>query len=195
MSRSRLMHRTLLLWLLLATHSTTAASPAETTDSCEVPAPITAPFLLSLNQIPRAEPAEDPDGCFWELVRGGMPLVPELIELTFDATITRHLVPLFGGSYAVGDIATVALMQIAEMPVLDLVMSLDPDAPTECGFCAYWDFVRADPKHRLMLRAELHRWYEEHASQLQWKPNAYQPAGGIWGLPVKPERPADEVEN
>lgn len=187
MSRSSLMDRIVLLWLMLVTCSTTAAFPVEPVDSCEVPAPVTASFLLSLNQIPRAEPAEDPDGCFWELVKEGRPLIPELLELTSDATITRHLVPLFGGSYAVGDIATVALMQIVEIPVLDLVMSLDPDAPTECGFCAYWNFVRADPERRVMLRDELRDWYDEHANQLAWKPNPYIPAGGIWGMPVNPE--------
>lgn len=185
MPRSELIHRTLALCLLLATSGATSAS-AEPVDRCDLPVPLTASFLLSLDQIPRAEPFDGSEACFWEVVEGGLPLVPEVLELIPEATITRHLVPLFGGSYAVGDIATAALMKIINVPLLELVIRLDPEASRECGFCAYWRFVRADPENRVVLRDGLREWFDENASNLVWRPNSYMPPGGIWELPAEP---------
>lgn len=114
----------------------------------------------------------DPD--YLALVARGLSVVPELADQLEDSTPTPQMVPLFGGTWAVGDVAMAAISDIIrDVPWLEFVTGRpDPDnvpIVQSCGFCAYWDYVRATPANRRTLRGEFARWYKQHRDELVWK--------------------------
>lgn len=105
---------------------------------CDVPNPLTAAYLANLSAIPYSIETGDGDPCFWALVDNGLTIVPELLKLMEDPTMTGHRVPLFGGEYAVGDTALDLLGDIIlDTPVVELLAGLESEQFKTCGYCVY----------------------------------------------------------
>ncbi len=147
--------------LMFGVGSTSGARGQE----CEIPRPMTAHFLMTLEEIPQYGGG---DPCFWEVVDFGLPVLSELTDLLDDPTITRHTVPLFGGRYAVGDIALRMIQIIVLLPVVDLLPNEDPESFDNCGYCVYWKFVREKPANREALKANIEKWISDHFADLRW---------------------------
>ena len=127
------------------------------------------------------------DVIFWNIVRQNIDIVPMLIEKLTDTTPLKDVyVPNFGGLYAVADVADVAIGEIIHgIPTLKL-MGVEFDQHG-CGYCVYWNYLRADIHHREKFQAAMATWYAENASKLVWiESNAFEsmdcpadhPAGG-----------------
>ncbi len=103
------------------------------------------------------------EGCgdrfFWKAVTEGKKMVPSLINKLADTTLTKAPVPNFGGYYTVADVAYSAMQQIiANIPTFDL-LGVAYDS-SECGYCAYWNYLRADFDHRKDFQKEVRKWEE-----------------------------------
>ena len=152
---------------------------AEAPERCELPRPISQEFLLGITEIPFGKDTDaGGDVCHWEIVSLGLPAIPELLPLVDDPTITPLLVPLFGGSYAVGDIALRLIGSIVNVPVVELIPSFDPGEFQACGFCVYWNFVRKSPSNWQALRHAVEDWYSTHLRDLKWRPVPQSRSGG-----------------
>jgi hypothetical protein len=142
------------------------------------------------------------DGCgdaaFWAVVRDGLDALPLLVELLDDASPTRAVVPNFGGSYAVGDVALEAIEEIVHhIPTFELVgVTFD----SECGGCAWWRFVRASPANRARVKKAVAAWLRNAKPKLvRSSSNGFEnldcvdycthPAGGHYELPSAAVRP------
>jgi hypothetical protein len=69
-----------------------------------------------------------------------------------------------------------------------MVVGLDSELPSHCGFCAYWHYVRAEPENRQRLRSSLRSWLDDNLHKLQWSPNPNHEASGRFELPTQ-DRP------
>lgn len=136
------------------------------------------------------------DPQFWEAVKGKLEVVPELIRLLRDTTLTEAPVPNFGGQYAVGDVAWSALQEIIHgMPEWGPkgvgLLGVEFDRHN-CGYCAYWDHLREDPQNRIAFSKAVKRWYKRNRKDLIWVESQYfatcdgcrnHPNGGHFELP------------
>lgn len=108
------------------------------------------------------------DTTFWALVSTKDTLFHELIDLVDDTTSTQVEVPNFGGRYAVGDAALAVLQEILwDIHPLRLV-GLQPSST--CGYCTYWEFVRASKANRDKLERKLKAWYAKKKRWMGWVP-------------------------
>lgn len=97
------------------------------------------------------------DRIFWKVVKLGKDVVPYLINQLDDTTQTLAEVPNFGGYYTVADVAYVAMQEIiAGIPTFDL-MEIEFDS-LGCGYCAYWNHLRADISNRKHFQREVRKW-------------------------------------
>src|SRR5262245_44855101 len=74
--------------------------------------PVTAACLASLSMDPSGPEMEIADPRYLEIVARGQAAIPELQALLANATPTDQVVPLFGGTWAIGDIAMSVLSDI-----------------------------------------------------------------------------------
>lgn len=122
-----------------------------------------------LKAIPES-PCADP--LYWRAVQAGKTQIPALIHKLSDTTLTAAPVPNFGGQYAVGDIAWTVLREIIhDLPVWQL-LGVEFDR-WNCGYCTYWNHLRAAQKHRHAFRKAVRRWYRKHRRQLYWVQSEY----------------------
>jgi len=153
-------------------------------DPCRVP---DAACLVRLSMDPSGPNLQVGDPTYLTLARRGMAIVPALIDLVDDPTYTDQRVPLFGGNWAVGDIAHSLLSDIApDIPWLELVTGRsDPEndhAYRSCGYCAYWNYVRESPAHRVELRKSVSAWFARNRERLHWKSDPQRLTGGAFVL-------------
>lgn len=130
------------------------------------------------------------DSLYWEAVSGKLEILPQLIRLIGDTTATAASVPNFGGQYRVGDVAWSAVQEIIHgLPIWEL-LGVEFDRHN-CGYCAYWNHLRADPKNRIAFSKAVKRWYKKHRKNLIWvKSQRFEtcdgcrnhPNGGHWEL-------------
>ena len=164
--------------VLLLNAPATAAQPG---GSCT---PVTAKCLASLSMEPVGPEMEIADPLYLRIVARGLAAVPELAALLEDPTATAQPVPLFGGTWAVGDIARCALSDILrDAPWLSFVSPGARKAGKDCGFCAYWQYVRASRRNRATLARHFRAWYSLHRTTLTWKPSPHSLTGGSFVLP------------
>lgn len=97
------------------------------------------------------------DSLFWRIVGQKKAIVPYLIDRLDDTTQTEVFVPNFGGYYTVADIAYTAMQEIIDrIPTFELLgIPFDQEG---CGYCAYWDYLRADIRHRRHFQREVRKW-------------------------------------
>jgi len=146
--------------------------------------PVTAKCLASLSMQPVGPEMEVADPIYLSIVARGLSAVPELAALLENPTATAQPVPLFGGTWAVGDIARSALSDIVrDVPWLTFVSADALKAGKDCGFCAYWQYVRASRRNRAALTRHFRAWYSLHRATLTWKPSPHSLTGGSYVLP------------
>lgn len=142
---------------------------AELVPQCK---PVTAACLSSLSMEPWGPEMEVGDPRYLEIVSRGLGAMPELIALLEDDTPTSQLVPLFGGTWAVGDIAMSAISDtVRGIPWTMFVPEEARQVSEWCGFCAYWNYVRACKQNRVSLMERFAEWYSQHAVELVWEAN------------------------
>ena len=107
------------------------------------------------------------DKIFWDVVRQKQIVIPLLIEKLSDTTNTLATVNVFGGRWAVGDIAFAALEELIKgVPTFELLgVRFDKSG---CGYCAYWDQVRESLDNRTRFQSAFHKWYETNKHKLVW---------------------------
>ena len=165
--------------LLLSAPATAGQQPAP----CNA---VTAKCLASLSMEPSGPEMAVSDPVYLKIVSRGLAVVPELAALLDNHTATPQPVPLFGGTWAVGDIAMSALSDIVhDVPWLSFVSEDARKAGLNCGFCVYWKYVRASRQNRTVLASRFRAWYSLHASHLTWKPNPHTRTGGAYVLPER----------
>ena len=115
----------------------------------------------------------------WQIVRLGLEHVPTILELVDDGTDTGMTVCLFGGTYAVGDVAVAAFMSLVDdVPVALMAADGDQGAVDGMGFGIYWGFVRESGEHRHSMRRSLEEWFYANRSRLEWVRLPASPASG-----------------
>jgi hypothetical protein len=104
---------------------------------------------------------------FWTVVQQKEAIIPLLIDNLTDTTTTPAYVPNLGGQYAVGDVAYFALNEIIDgIPTFKLLgVRFDKHG---CGFCAYWNHLRADLKNRERFQKAVRQWYNKNKPNLVW---------------------------
>ena len=174
---------------LIVLSSTVFADPPSILESEPVTASSIRDWILHLESMPcgRAYEACDPD--WWQVVRLGLEHVPTILELVDDDTETEMLVCLFGGNFAVGDVAVISFMSIIQgVSVALMAAGGDQDAFDRIGFGTYWQFVRESQENRESMRRFLEEWFASNQSRLEWVRLHESPAGGYYR--VKPDDPA-----
>ena len=115
------------------------------------------------------------DGCgdprFWSVVRDGKEAIPYLLDALQDPTPTEASVPNIGGVYAVGDVALTALGEIVHGIPISALTGVAPSQ--DCGTCAWWRFVRADPANRRVVKAKVMNWIKKHEPNLVWRDDGF----------------------
>ncbi|WP_324027842.1 hypothetical protein QSV08_07815 [Maribacter sp. BPC-D8] len=107
---------------------------------------------------------------FWNVVKLKEKGIPFLIEKLNDSTETNAGVVLFGGNYAVADIAYVALEEIIHgIPTFELLgTKFDQEG---CGYCEYWYFLRKDYQNRQNFKLAVKNWFDKNKKDLVWVSN------------------------
>lgn len=141
----------------------------------------------SIGEMPYYPEWKSGDPVYWDIVRSGKPTIKFLIQIVDDSSDTSIDVPLFGGTYTVGDIAVHALLDIVhDLPVLELVNDLrkaqNVQACKNNGFGCYWNFVRDNNENRKQLQQAIKNWLRKNEKRLVWKEKEEHPAGGWWIL-------------
>jgi hypothetical protein len=138
--------------------------------------------IAEVRKVPSIPVYGSGDSVYWSIVRMGKPALNDLLVLVGDPTTTGIPVPYYGGSYCIGDVAVLAMMDIVhDLPVAELVA---PAGGSERhSFASYWQFVRQDPVNRRRLQRLLGVWLNENRSRLVWSPASGHPAAGWYRLP------------
>lgn len=133
---------------------------------------VTAQCLAHLSMAPAGPEMQIADPRYLDIVARALEVVPELAALVEDGTPTSQRVPLFGGVYAIGDIAHAILSDIIRaIPWLEFVPGNTDEKFRTCGYCVYWDYARGSAENRRNLKRSFEFWYSQHASELVWKPH------------------------
>jgi hypothetical protein len=155
-------------------------------DPVWLPRPMTAEYLAHIRNIPFSFELDPVCPEYRAIVDLGLPVVPELIDLLDTPTDTGHLVPLTGGTYAVGDVAMTAISDIIrDVPWLSFITRADDPKIDEIGFGVYWNYVRASVVNRQALKKRAKAWYDQNRSRLVWQSIPNIPSGGVYVLPGK----------
>ena len=107
------------------------------------------------------------DILFWEIIKNKLSIVEPLIELVSDTTISNAHVPYFGGNYSVGDIAYGAISEIIHGIPTFVLLGVEFD-DKGCGYCSYWNHLRADNNNRVKFKLALKEWYNLNKDNLYW---------------------------
>jgi len=107
------------------------------------------------------------DEIFWQVVKQKQDIIPFLIDKLSDTTQTTAIVPNFGGTYSVADVAFVALEEIIDgIPTFELLgVKFDENA---CGYCSYWSHLRKNRKNRKKFQTNVLKWYAKNKPNLVW---------------------------
>ena len=148
--------------------------------------------ILQIKAIPFYPERTRGDRRYWNIVRMGKDTFDDLLLLIDDPSDTSISVPLTGGTYAVGDIAVIALMDIVHgLPVLSMIQVIQADKGTvsemDVGFNLYWNFVRESGTNRSRLRISIKKWLEKNKNNLIWIEKKGHPAGGWWTIQKRDE--------
>ncbi len=107
------------------------------------------------------------DHLYWEVVKLGDDGIELLIDKLDDATPTTASVPIFGGHYAIADIAFTALNEIIhDIPTFELLGV--PFDQSGCGYCAYWNHLNKSVVNRQNFKKAVKSWYHRNKSHLVW---------------------------
>ncbi|HLP13611.1 MAG TPA: hypothetical protein VK177_16880 [Flavobacteriales bacterium] len=127
--------------------------------------------LKFINKIPNCEASaiDQPDSLslFWRIASMKELAIPTLIQKISDTTRTNILIPHFGGTYRVGDIAFRILEElIIKIPKYKLLgAKFDKNG---CGDCAYWNAINGY-ENRKKFEVNLQKWYDKNKSRFVWK--------------------------
>jgi hypothetical protein len=169
--------------------STGVADPPSLLESEPITASLIRDWILHLESMPCGRAYEVCDPNLWQIVRLGLEHVPTILELVDDDTDTEMLVCLFGGNYAVGDVAVISFLRIIQsVPVALMAAGGDQEAFDRIGFGTYWQFVRESQDNRDSMRRFLEEWFASNRSRLEWVRLHESPAGGYYQ--VGPDDPA-----
>jgi hypothetical protein len=107
------------------------------------------------------------DRYFWQVVQGKQEIIPYLIDKLADTTITYAPVPYFGGHYTVADVAYRVLQEIIKDIPTFALLGVEFDT-TGCGYCAYWNYLRANFRNRVKFKKAVSKWYHQSRKNLVW---------------------------
>ena len=125
------------------------------------------------------------DPIFWEMVKEGLKVVPDLLEKIGDTTKTNITVPNFGGYYSIGDISYMVLSKIIKgIPIYEF-LNISKEKVDQIGFNAYWNYVRANPENRRNLQIKIKEWYLKNKNDLVWIKDEHEYKGGSNNYPRK----------
>lgn len=148
--------------------------------------------VKKINELPYI-PELSGDSIYWEVVKGGLDIVPCLIQIISDSSVTNIPVPNFGGYYTLGDIAYFCITDIIKrIPTKTFVLK----EAEENGFWYYWKFMREKQVNRIKFQHNVNIWYKENKNNLVWEMDTRQqkvaenwkfkhkrhPAGGYYVL-------------
>ena len=170
---------------LLVLFALATAPPAPSADDVLLPKPITAEYLASIDQIPFGKIGAAASPEYQAILNQGLGIIPELAALLDNPTPTTKRVPLFGGFYAVGDIALSAISNIVmAVPWLEFITSPEDPRIKEIGFTVYYDYVRASPLNRVHFKKKFLEWFSQNENSLVWRSIPDIPTGGVYDLPT-----------
>lgn len=108
------------------------------------------------------------DNKFWNLIRYKKAIVPDLISLIDDTTLTKANVKNYGGSYRVGDIAIYALGEIIhDLNVMEFITNWEKFDSTVSVY-NYYLFTRETYANRIKLKRMVEEWYQKNEQGLIW---------------------------
>ncbi|MDX2246336.1 MAG: hypothetical protein SF052_06155 [Bacteroidia bacterium] len=125
--------------------------------------------IQKIEEVPYMPPLSG-DGRYWKIVKKGKRIIPLLISLLDDTTMTNAHVRFWGGDYTVGDISLALFEEIiANFKVNDFILHHDPqyDCPLNIT-SVYWCFVRSAPLNRTLLKQWVQAGYASYADSLIW---------------------------
>jgi len=103
---------------------------------------------------------------FWRVIRDGRAAIPFLLDMLDDSRPTQVTLHHVGGVYAVGDIALIALKEIApDLPYVRLT-----GVSIQNGISAFWNFLHASAGNRRLLKKRVKGWFEQHDRDFAWEP-------------------------
>jgi len=141
--------------------------------------------ILQIKALPYYPEWTTGDKQYWDIVRKGKDSFDDLAALVNDPSDTHISVPLIGGTYAVGDIALLALMDIVHgLPVLSMIQTICPNDKNnmDIGFGQYWNFVRKNRTNHSKLQKSIQKWLKKNSSSLVWVEKRGHPAKGWWTI-------------
>jgi hypothetical protein len=107
------------------------------------------------------------DYLFWNAVKLRERAIPYLISKLDDSMRTKAVVPNFGYFYTTADICYTVLQEIIrDIPTFRLLGI--PFDEKGCGFCAYWQYLNKNMKHRKKFKRAVAAWYQKNKPQLVW---------------------------
>lgn len=159
------------------------ADPPSMLESEPITASSVRDWILHLESMPCGRAYAGGDPRLWQVVRLGVEHVPTILELVDDDADTEMNVCLFGGTYAVGDVAVVAFLRIVRgAPIALFAAGEDQAAVDRIGFGVYWQFVRESQENRDAMRLFLEGWFAENRLRLGWVRLQESPAGGYYSV-------------
>lgn len=137
-------------------------------------------ILHRINDMTR-NPENSEDSLFWVLVKRGIEIVPDLIDIIDDATETD--IP-FGGwpyNYTIGDIAHSVLWKIIPGLPRARIIRNKKDFPRDERHGFYFPvFERLDVENRTYLKTGLHSWFIENQQNFAWVADTSRYTGGSY---------------
>ena len=115
--------------------------------------PVTAECLAHISMEESGPEMEPIDPKYLSVVSRGLAVVPDLGRLLSDSTVTQERVALFGGQWAIGDIAMSAISNIISgVPWVEFIGQDAVKQFDSRGFFVYWEYVRESSSHRQVMR-------------------------------------------
>ena len=124
-------------------------------------------ILLKIKEMPYYPPYTG-DAEYWELVKKGLIIIPDLISLMDDTTLTEAVVPNFGGNYSIADKAYSVICDIIDgIPTLDFIPT-EKNEFNKLGFYIYWNYVRESIDNRIKFQNSFKDWYQLNKNNMVW---------------------------
>lgn len=109
-----------------------------------------------------------PDSIYWNLVKEGLGVIPDLIDCIISTDSTQIPIPNWGGYYTIGDIAFAIICDIIHgLPLQDFYSKGIISKENET-YLTYHSFVCSSEGNRQILRHQLKKWFRKHRSELIW---------------------------
>jgi len=130
--------------------------------------------LYQIEKIPYL-PELSGDSLYWVLAMKGLEIVPDLIGMIDDTTVTNVPLENIPSDHTIGDIAVSVLGEILHgtfYTIEDIIKNkkgFQLDNVTGSPYVYYFDFVRNNSKeNRVYLKTELYKWFIKNETNFVW---------------------------